>query len=63
MTTNHIGLRGHFELFQSVRINYLKKPYPAWTAVEVVFVVVVVVVGLRREDTVVKVNLIAVTEC
>ena len=59
MTTNHIGLRGHFELFQSVRINYLKKPYPAWTAVEVVFVVVVV--GLRREDTVVKVNLIAVT--
>tara|TARA_B110000285_G_C14951072_1_gene526812 strand:- start:519 stop:698 length:180 start_codon:yes stop_codon:yes gene_type:complete len=59
MTTNHIGLRGHFELFQSVRINYLKKPYPAWTAV----VVVVVVVGLRREDTVVKVNLIAVTEC
>ena len=67
MTTNHIGLRGHFELFQSVRINYLKKPYPAWTAVEVevvfVVVVVVVVVGLRREDTVVKVNLIAVTEC
>ena len=61
MTTNHIGLRGHFELFQSVRINYLKKPYPAWTAVEVV--VVVVVVGLRREDAVVKVNLIAVTEC
>ena len=59
MTTNHIGLRGHFELFQSVRINYLKKPYPAWTAVEVVFVFVVV--GLRREDTVVKVNLIAVT--
>ena len=57
MTTNHIGLRGHFELFQSVRINYFKKPYPAWTAVEVV------VVGLRREDTVVKVNLIAVTEC
>jgi hypothetical protein len=55
MTTNHIGLRGHFELFQSGRINYLKKPYPAWTAVEVV------VVGLRREDTVVKVNLIAVT--
>ena len=61
MTTNHIGLRGHFELFQSVRINYLKKPYPAWTAVEVE--VEVVVVGLRREDTVVKVNLIAVTEC
>ena len=59
MTTNHIGLRGHFELFQSVRINYFKKPYPAWTAVEVVFVFVVV--GLRREDTVVKVNLIAVT--
>ena len=57
MTTNHIGLRGHFELFQSVRINYFKKPYPAWTAVEVE------VVGLRREDTVVKVNLIAVTEC
>ena len=57
MTTNHIGLRGHFELFQSVRINYLKKPYPAWTAVEVE------VAGLRREDAVVKVNLVAVTEC
>jgi len=55
MTTNHIGLRGHFELFQSVQINYLKKPYPAWTAVEVE--------ELRREDAVVEVNLIAVTEC
>ena len=59
MTINHIGLRGHFELFQSVRINYLKKPYPAWTAVEVE----VEVEELRREDAVVEVNLIAVTEC
>ena len=55
MTTNHIGLRGHFELFQSGRINYLKKPYPAWTAVEVA--------GMRREGAIVEVQLNACTEC
>ena len=35
MTTYNIDLRRHFELFQSVRVNCVKKPYPAWREVKV----------------------------
>ena len=35
MTSYHIGLRDHLELFKSVRAEYVKEPYPAWTAIEV----------------------------
>lgn len=35
MTTYHIGLRSHLELFKSVRAQYVQEPYPAWTAIEV----------------------------
>jgi hypothetical protein len=35
MTTDHAGLRDHFDRFCAVRSNYVSGPYPAWTAVEV----------------------------
>ena len=51
MTTYHIGLKAHFDLFCAVREAYLTPPYPAWTAVEVA--------GLRREGAVVEIRVIA----
>ncbi len=53
MTTYHVGLRDHFDLFDSIRLEYLTAPYPAWTAVEVA--------GLRRPGAVVEVRAIAST--
>ncbi|HEY8381406.1 MAG TPA: RidA family protein [Microvirga sp.] len=54
MTTYHVGLRAHFDLFDRVRLAYVDEPYPAWTAVEVA--------GLRREGAVVEIRIIASTE-
>ncbi len=53
MTTYHVGLRGHFDLFDAIRLEYLGEPYPAWTAVEVA--------GLRREGAIVEIRVIAHT--
>lgn len=54
MTSYHVGLRGHFELFDAVRLEYLEEPYPAWTAVEVA--------GLRRVGAIVEIRVIASTD-
>ncbi len=51
MTTYHVGLRDHFETFNTVRAQYVSDPFPAWTAVEVA--------GLRREGAVVEIRVIA----
>ena len=51
MTTYHIGLRAHFDLFDSIRLDYLQQPWPAWTAVEVA--------GLRREGAIIEIRVIA----
>lgn len=51
MTSYHVGLRGHFDLFNAVRADYVVAPYPAWTAVEVA--------GLRREGALVEIRVIA----
>lgn len=51
MTTYHVGLRDHFDLFNAIRLEYLGEPYPAWTAVEVA--------GLRREGAIVEIRVIA----
>lgn len=40
MTSYHVGIAGHFDLFAEIRAEYVQQPYPAWTAVEVA--------GLRR---------------
>ncbi len=51
MTSYHVGLEGHFDLFNSVRADYVHAPYPAWTAVEVA--------GLRRAGALVEIRVIA----
>ena len=33
MTTFHVGLQKHVAAFGKVKDRYLKKPYPAWTAI------------------------------
>ena len=50
MTSYHIGLRDHFDSFNSVRSAYVTAPFPAWTAVEVA--------GPRREGAVVEIRVI-----
>ena len=51
MTTYHVGLRGHFDLFDAVRLEHVSEPYPAWTAVEVA--------NLRREGAIVEIRIVA----
>lgn len=51
MTSYHVGLRSHFDLFNSVRRQYVREPFPAWTAVEVA--------GLRRDGALVEIRVIA----
>lgn len=51
MTSYHISLRDHFDLFSKIRGEFVQPPYPAWTAVEVA--------GLRREGAIVEIRVIA----
>ena len=51
MTSYHIGLRDHLDLFKSVRAVYVREPYPAWTAIEVA--------GFVREGAVIEIRAIA----
>lgn len=51
MTTYHVGLRDHLELFKSIRAEFVKEPYPAWTAIEVA--------GFVREEAVIEIRAIA----
>lgn len=54
MTSYHLGLGDHFDGFNAIRAQYVKQPFPAWTAVEVA--------GLRREGAVVEIRVVASTE-
>lgn len=51
MTSYHVGLRDHFDLFNAIRADYVTDPFPAWTAVEVA--------GLRRQGAIVEIRVIA----
>jgi enamine deaminase RidA (YjgF/YER057c/UK114 family) len=51
MTSYHIGLRDHFDLFCRVRAEFLAPPYPAWTAVGVA--------ELHRPGALVEIRVIA----
>ena len=53
MTTYHVGMRDHFDLFDAIRLECFSEPYPAWTAVKVA--------GLRREGAIVEIRVIAST--
>lgn len=54
MTSYHVGLRAHFDVFDAVRLKHLSEPYPAWTAVEVA--------GLRRVGAAVEIRVVAVVD-
>lgn len=51
MTSYHIGIQDHFDLFSEIRAQYVTTPYPAWTAVEVA--------GFRRAGALVEIRVIA----
>jgi enamine deaminase RidA (YjgF/YER057c/UK114 family) len=51
MTSYHVGIKDHFDLFNDVRCAYVSDPFPAWTAIEVA--------GLRRPGALVEVRVIA----
>ncbi len=51
MTSYHVDLKEHFEKFNSVRAEFVKEPYPAWTAVEVA--------GFIAEGAIVEIRAIA----
>ena len=51
MTTYHLDIARHFPAFETVHADYVREPYPAWTAVEVS--------GLRREGALVEIRVIA----
>ena len=54
MTTYHVGLKDHFDVFNAIRCEYVQDPFPAWTAVEVA--------GLRREGAIVEIRVIALVD-
>lgn len=35
MTSYHVGLADHLTLFRELRAAWIRRPYPAWTAIEV----------------------------
>jgi len=51
MTTYHVGLKDHLDLFKTVRAEYVAEPYPAWTAIEVA--------GFVRDGAVIEIRAIA----
>lgn len=51
MTSYHVGIHDHFDMFNDIRCEYVNDPFPAWTAVEVA--------GLRRAGAMVEVRVIA----
>lgn len=51
MTTYHVGLREHLQLFKDIRSEFVRAPYPAWTAIEVA--------GFVHEDAIVEIRVIA----
>ncbi len=53
MTSYHVGIADHFDLFSAIRAEYVAEPYPAWTGVEAA--------GLRRPGALVEVKVVAAT--
>ena len=53
MTSYHVGLRDHLDLFKAVRAEHVREPYPAWTALEVA--------GFASEGVIVELRVIART--
>lgn len=35
MTSYHVGIQDHIDVFREIRARYVSEPFPAWTAIEV----------------------------
>jgi enamine deaminase RidA (YjgF/YER057c/UK114 family) len=51
MTTYHVDLRKHLAVFMKVKDEYVRAPYPAWTAIGVS--------ALVTEGTIIEIRVIA----
>lgn len=51
LTSYHVGLRDHLEIFKQIRARHVVEPFPAWTAIEVA--------GFVREGAIVELRCIA----
>ncbi|MEP5152872.1 RidA family protein [Planktotalea sp.] len=51
MTSYHVGIHEHFDLFNDIRCEFVSDPFLAWTAVEVA--------GLRRAGALVEIRVVA----
>ena len=51
MTSYHVGIHDHFDVFDAVRLEMFTAPYPAWTAIEAG--------GLRRPGAFVEIRVVA----
>jgi len=51
MTSYHVGLRNHLDMFKNIRAEFIVEPYPAWTAIEVA--------GLVHEAAIVEIRAVA----
>lgn len=51
MTSYHVDISHHFDVFAKVQAEYVRRPFPAWTAVGVA--------ALRRPGALVEVKVIA----
>jgi enamine deaminase RidA (YjgF/YER057c/UK114 family) len=47
MTSYHVGIQDHLDLFRQVRDEYIREPYPAWTAIEVAGFITSAIVEIR----------------
>ena len=51
ITSYHVGLRDHLEQFKEIWAQFMREPYPAWTAIEVA--------GFASDSVVVELRVIA----
>lgn len=51
VTSYHVGLRDHLEVFKAIWRRHVREPYPAWTAIEVA--------GFASEGVIVELRVIA----
>lgn len=51
MTTYHVCLHDHIDLFRAIRDEFMVEPFPAWTAIEVS--------GLVTKEALVEIRIIA----
>jgi enamine deaminase RidA (YjgF/YER057c/UK114 family) len=51
LVTYHVGLQKHWPQFLEIKERYIKKPFPAWTALDIV--------GLARPGLVIEIKAVA----